>query len=176
MAAWSGPVFIANSSATTPSDFDFRPPGKIFIEEYAKFIASRNELLGSAGHSRGSPRVRVEEVDAIFRGTNGRCRIVKMARLGGISGLLGASILLLSAVVTAFVYQGRSGESVFPAESFRFRARAGQHFCLGFALQPGPDSKQCLFGSVHNEPGIAFPGIGGASLVASGCSTATRVG
>jgi len=31
-----------------PGDFDFRPPGKIFIEEYAKFIASRNELLGSA--------------------------------------------------------------------------------------------------------------------------------
>jgi fructose-bisphosphate aldolase class II len=32
-----------------PSDFDFRPPGKIFIQEYANFIASRNELLGSAG-------------------------------------------------------------------------------------------------------------------------------
>ena len=32
-----------------PGDFDFRPAGKIFIEEYAKFIASRNELLGSAG-------------------------------------------------------------------------------------------------------------------------------
>jgi fructose-bisphosphate aldolase class II len=32
-----------------PKDFDFRPPGKIFIEEYAKFIASRNQLLGSAG-------------------------------------------------------------------------------------------------------------------------------
>ena len=32
-----------------PSEFDFRPPGKIFIEEYAKFIASRNQLLGSAG-------------------------------------------------------------------------------------------------------------------------------
>src|SRR5512136_216393 len=31
-----------------PSEFDFRPPGKIFIEEYAKFIASRNVLLGSA--------------------------------------------------------------------------------------------------------------------------------
>ena len=30
-------------------EFDFRPPGKIFIEEYAKFIASRNQLLGSAG-------------------------------------------------------------------------------------------------------------------------------
>ena len=32
-----------------PSEFDFRPPGKIFIVEYAKFIASRNVLLGSAG-------------------------------------------------------------------------------------------------------------------------------
>jgi fructose-bisphosphate aldolase, class II len=32
-----------------PGDFDFRPPGKIFMEEYAKFIASRNKLLGSAG-------------------------------------------------------------------------------------------------------------------------------
>lgn len=31
-----------------PKDFDFRPPGKIFIEEYAKFIVSRNVLLGSA--------------------------------------------------------------------------------------------------------------------------------
>jgi fructose-bisphosphate aldolase, class II len=34
-----------------PAEFDFRPPGKIFIEEYAKFIASRNQLLGSAGQS-----------------------------------------------------------------------------------------------------------------------------
>jgi fructose-bisphosphate aldolase, class II len=32
-----------------PTEFDFRPPGKIFIDEYAKFIASRNQLLGSAG-------------------------------------------------------------------------------------------------------------------------------
>ncbi|MGH7957091.1 MAG: class II fructose-bisphosphate aldolase [Opitutaceae bacterium] len=32
-----------------PAEFDFRPPGKIFIEEYAKFIAGRNKLLGSAG-------------------------------------------------------------------------------------------------------------------------------
>lgn len=32
-----------------PEVFDFRPVGKIFQEEYAKFIASRNELLGSAG-------------------------------------------------------------------------------------------------------------------------------
>ncbi len=32
-----------------PAEFDFRPPGKVFIAEYAKFIASRNVLLGSAG-------------------------------------------------------------------------------------------------------------------------------
>jgi fructose-bisphosphate aldolase class II len=30
-----------------PSDFDFRPPGKIYMEEYAKFIAGRSKLLGS---------------------------------------------------------------------------------------------------------------------------------
>jgi len=32
-----------------PNEFDFRPPGKIFIEEYAKFIAHKNGKLGSAG-------------------------------------------------------------------------------------------------------------------------------
>ncbi len=32
-----------------PEDFDLRGPGKVFMEEYARFIASRNELLGSAG-------------------------------------------------------------------------------------------------------------------------------
>ena len=32
-----------------PSEFDFRPPGKIFMDEYAKFIAHKNEKLGSAG-------------------------------------------------------------------------------------------------------------------------------
>src|SRR5471032_364902 len=32
-----------------PGAFDFRPPGKIFIEEYAKFIAAKNVKLGSAG-------------------------------------------------------------------------------------------------------------------------------
>ena len=31
------------------SDFDLRGPGKLFMAEYATFIASRNELLGSAG-------------------------------------------------------------------------------------------------------------------------------
>ena len=32
-----------------PAEFDLRAPGKIFISEYAKFIASRNLLLGSEG-------------------------------------------------------------------------------------------------------------------------------
>jgi len=32
-----------------PGEFDFRPPGKIFIEEYAKFIAHKSIKLGSAG-------------------------------------------------------------------------------------------------------------------------------
>ncbi|MBT7098307.1 fructose-bisphosphate aldolase, partial [Candidatus Poribacteria bacterium] len=30
-------------------EIDFRKPGRTFIAEYATFIASRNELLGSAG-------------------------------------------------------------------------------------------------------------------------------
>ena len=33
-----------------PEVFDFRPIGKVFMPAYAEFIASRNELLGSAGH------------------------------------------------------------------------------------------------------------------------------
>jgi fructose-bisphosphate aldolase class II len=33
-----------------PEVFDFRKPGRVYMEEYARFIASRNELLGSAGH------------------------------------------------------------------------------------------------------------------------------
>ncbi len=33
-----------------PEVFDFRPVGKVFMAAYAEFIASRNELLGSAGH------------------------------------------------------------------------------------------------------------------------------
>src|SRR3982751_6501899 len=32
-----------------PEQFDFRPPGKTFVAEYAKFIAHKNEKLGSAG-------------------------------------------------------------------------------------------------------------------------------
>jgi fructose-bisphosphate aldolase class II len=36
-----------------PAEFDLRPPGTIFIEEYAKFIAHKNEKLGSAGKLPG---------------------------------------------------------------------------------------------------------------------------
>jgi fructose-bisphosphate aldolase class II len=32
-----------------PEEFDLRPAGKVFMAAYAEFIASRNELLGSAG-------------------------------------------------------------------------------------------------------------------------------
>src|SRR5205809_2769777 len=32
-----------------PDQFDFRGPGKIFVEEYANFIAHKNEKLGAAG-------------------------------------------------------------------------------------------------------------------------------
>ena len=32
-----------------PSEFDFRPPGKVFVSEYAAFIAHKNGKLGSAG-------------------------------------------------------------------------------------------------------------------------------
>lgn len=33
-----------------PDNFDLRPVGKVFMAEYAKFIAHKNEKLGSAGH------------------------------------------------------------------------------------------------------------------------------
>ena len=33
-----------------PEGFDLRTPGKIFIAEYAKFIAQKNDYLGNAGH------------------------------------------------------------------------------------------------------------------------------
>ena len=32
-----------------PENFDLRPPGKVFMGEYAKFIADKNQKLGSAG-------------------------------------------------------------------------------------------------------------------------------
>jgi fructose-bisphosphate aldolase, class II len=43
-----------------PEQFDFRPPGKIFVEEYANFIAHKNEKLGSAG--------KLDEVRASVKG------------------------------------------------------------------------------------------------------------
>ncbi len=35
-----------------PEKFDLRDPGKIFMDEYARFIAHKNEKLGSAGQIR----------------------------------------------------------------------------------------------------------------------------
>jgi fructose-bisphosphate aldolase class II len=32
-----------------PENFDLRPVGKVFMSEYAKFIAAKNVKLGSAG-------------------------------------------------------------------------------------------------------------------------------
>lgn len=32
-----------------PDNFDLRPPGKVFMAEYAKYIAGKNKILGSAG-------------------------------------------------------------------------------------------------------------------------------
>lgn len=42
-----------------PGEYDFRPPGKIFMDEYSKFIAHKNEKLGSAG--------KLEEVRAALK-------------------------------------------------------------------------------------------------------------
>jgi fructose-bisphosphate aldolase class II len=36
--------FLAN-----PENFDLRGPGKVFMAEYAKYIAHKNEVLGSSG-------------------------------------------------------------------------------------------------------------------------------
>ncbi len=43
-----------------PAKFDFRGPGKVFVAEYARFIAHKNAKLGSAG--------RLEEVRAALGG------------------------------------------------------------------------------------------------------------
>ncbi len=42
-----------------PENFDLRSPGKVFMKEYAKFIAHKNQVLGSAG--------RLDEVRALVR-------------------------------------------------------------------------------------------------------------
>ena len=36
-----------------PEKFDLRDPGKVFMAEYAKFIAAKNDYLGSAGQLQG---------------------------------------------------------------------------------------------------------------------------
>lgn len=35
--------------AIYPENFDLRPPGKVFMAEYAKYIVGKNKMLGSAG-------------------------------------------------------------------------------------------------------------------------------
>ncbi len=35
--------------ALYPENFDLRPPGKVFMAEYARYIAGKNKILGSAG-------------------------------------------------------------------------------------------------------------------------------
>ena len=40
-----------------PEKFDFRDPGKVYVSEYANFIAHKNEKLGSAGQL---PFIKVE--------------------------------------------------------------------------------------------------------------------
>jgi fructose-bisphosphate aldolase, class II len=40
-----------------PENFDLRPVGKIFMSEYAKFIAHKNEMLGSAGQLAAARQV-----------------------------------------------------------------------------------------------------------------------
>jgi fructose-bisphosphate aldolase class II len=35
--------------ALYPENFDLRPPGKVFMAEYARYIAHKNKVLGSAG-------------------------------------------------------------------------------------------------------------------------------
>jgi fructose-bisphosphate aldolase, class II len=40
-----------------PEGFDLRPVGKIFMSEYAKFIAHKNEMLGSAGQLAAARQV-----------------------------------------------------------------------------------------------------------------------
>ena len=39
--------------AIYPENFDLRPPGKVFMAEYAKYIAGKNKVLGSAGQLEG---------------------------------------------------------------------------------------------------------------------------
>jgi fructose-bisphosphate aldolase class II len=43
----------------SPENFDLRKPGKVFMDEYAKFIAHKNEKLGSAGQ--------LDDVRKLFR-------------------------------------------------------------------------------------------------------------
>src|SRR5215211_7788107 len=59
-----------------PGEFDFRPPGKIFIDEYAKFIARKNGKLGSAG--------KIPEVRAAIERARSRSSAEAAAPLAGV--------------------------------------------------------------------------------------------
>ncbi len=48
-----------------PAEFDFRPMGKEFMAEYAKFIASRNTYLGSAGQLDDARKFAQENVGSL---------------------------------------------------------------------------------------------------------------
>lgn len=61
-----------------PSEFDFRPPGKIFMEEYANFIAHKNEMLGSAGQL-DDVRAQVTKMRAASKGSAKKTVAVKRA-------------------------------------------------------------------------------------------------
>ena len=39
--------------AIYPENFDLRPPGKVFMAEYSKYLAGKNKVLGSAGQHEG---------------------------------------------------------------------------------------------------------------------------
>ena len=48
-AAWCGQRIHREFFRDYPEKFDLRDPGKVFMTEYAKFIAGKNEKLGGAG-------------------------------------------------------------------------------------------------------------------------------
>ena len=50
-----------------PANFDLRPPGKVFMKEYAKFIAGKNEKLGSAGQLDAVRALVSEEIIGPFQ-------------------------------------------------------------------------------------------------------------
>ncbi len=56
---WCGRAFTANTSQH-PRNFDLRPIARVFMSEYAKFIAEKNVKLGSAASGNGAQTDRVK--------------------------------------------------------------------------------------------------------------------